>query len=303
MAKYSTETGLKRNNMIRSMTAFAHKQIQTEWGTLTWEIRSVNHRYLEPAIRLPDCLRSLEASVREILKKQLSRGKVDCNLRFQRNESGNAGIEVNQALAEQLITANQQISALLKTNADHVRAMEILNWPGIVQSVELDAKSLQTVAIKLLEATLPELRESREREGKKLQALIRQRCDAMENWITQIKTCLPQVLDTIRQTLSNRLAELKSEIDQSRLEQELILLTQKLDVDEELDRLAAHIIEVQRVLTLDEPVGRRLDFLMQELNRETNTIASKSASAEITRISVEMKVLIEQMREQVQNIE
>ncbi|MCF6235843.1 MAG: YicC family protein [Gammaproteobacteria bacterium] len=289
--------------MIRSMTAFAHKQLQTEGGTLTWEIRSVNHRYLEPAIRLPDCLRTLETSVREVLKKQLSRGKIDCNLRFQRNESSNSTIEINQALTEQLITATQQINALLKTNANPVQAMELLNWPGIVQSVELDAKPLQATSIKLFEATLSELRKSREREGEKLQTLIRQRCDAMESWTTQIKTCLPQVLETIRQTLSHRLAELKSEIDQSRLEQELVLLIQKLDVDEELDRLAAHIIEVRRVLTLDEPVGRRLDFLMQELNRETNTIASKSASAEITRISIEMKVLIEQMREQVQNIE
>ncbi len=289
--------------MIRSMTAFAHKQLQTEGGTLTWEIRSVNHRYLEPAIRLPDCLRTLETSVREVLKKQLSRGKIDCNLRFQRNESSNSTIEINQALTEQLITATQQINALLKTNANPVQAMELLNWPGIVQNVELDAKPLQATSIKLFEATLSELRKSREREGEKLQTLIRQRCDAMESWTTQIKTCLPQVLETIRQTLSHRLAELKSEIDQSRLEQELVLLTQKLDVDEELDRLAAHIIEVRRVLTLDEPVGRRLDFLMQELNRETNTIASKSASAEITRISIEMKVLIEQMREQVQNIE
>lgn len=289
--------------MIRSMTAFARKQAQTEWGTLTWEIRSVNHRYLEPAIRLPDCLRSLETSVREALKKQLSRGKVDCNLRFQRNESNNVGIEINQPLAEQLITASQQINTLLENSANPVRAMEILNWPGIVQSAELDTKPLQTAAIKLFETTLPELRESREREGEKLQALIRQRCNAMENWTAQIKTCLPQVLEAIRQTLSNRLAELKSEIDPSRLEQELVLFAQKLDVDEELDRLAAHIIEVQRVLTLDEPVGRRLDFLMQELNREVNTIASKSASAEITRISVELKVLIEQMREQVQNIE
>ncbi len=289
--------------MIRSMTAFAHKQAQTEWGTLTWEIRSVNHRYLEAAIRLPDCLRPLETSVREALKKQLSRGKIDCNLRFQRDESSNALIEVNQALAEQLITASQQINTLLKTNATPIKAMEILNWPGIVQGVELDAKPLQTAAIKLLEATLPELRDSREREGKKLQTLIRQRCDAMESCIAQIKTCLPQVLETIRQTLSNRLAELKSEIDLSRLEQELVLLAQKLDVDEELDRLATHLIEVRRTLTLDEAVGRRLDFLMQELNREVNTIASKSASAEITRISVELKVLIEQMREQVQNIE
>ncbi len=289
--------------MIRSMTAFAHKQLQTEEGTLTWEIRSVNHRYLEPAIRLPDCLRTLETSVREVLKKQLSRGKIDCNLRFQRNESSNSTIEINQALAEQLITATQQINALLKTNANPVQAMELLNWPGIVQSVELDAKPLQTTSIKLFEATLSELLKSREREGEKLQTLIRQRCDAMESWTTQIKTCLPKVLETIRQTLSHRLAELKSEIDPSRLEQELVLLAQKLDVDEELDRLAAHIIEVRRVLTLDEPVGRRFDFLMQELNRETNTIASKSASAEITRISIEMKVLIEQMREQVQNIE
>ncbi len=289
--------------MIRSMTAFARQQIQTEWGTLTWEIRSVNHRYLEPAIRLPDCLRSLETSVREALKKQLSRGKVDCNLRFQRNESSNTGIEVNQPLAKQLIAASQQINTLLKNNANPVRAMEILNWPGIVQNTEIDTKPLQTVAIKLLEATLSELRESREREGEKLQTLIRQRCDATENWTAQIKTCLPRVLETIRQTLSNRLNELKSEIDSLRLEQELVLLAQKLDVDEELDRLAAHIVEVQRVLTLDEPVGRRLDFLMQELNREVNTIASKSASAEITRTSVELKVLIEQMREQVQNIE
>ncbi len=289
--------------MIRSMTAFARQQVQTEWGTLTWEIRSVNHRYLEPAIRLPDCLRSLEMSVREALKKQLSRGKVDCNLRFQRNESGNATIEINQPLAEQLITATRQINTLLKTDTDPIRAVEILNWPGIVQTVELDAQPLQIAATQLLDTTLLELRKSREREGAKLKTLIRQRCDAMEKWTEQVKMRLPQVLETIRQTLSKRFTELKSELDHSRLEQELVLFAQKLDVDEELDRIIAHTTEVQRVLTLDEPVGRRLDFLMQELNREVNTIASKSADAEITRISVELKVLIEQMREQVQNIE
>ncbi len=289
--------------MIRSMTAFASNQAQTDSGTLIWEIRSVNHRYLETTIRLPDSLRPLEIPARELLKQRLSRGKVDCLLRFQPGESYDTAITLNIPLAKQLIAASQQIYTLMKSNGKPMSPMEILNWPGIVQSVEIDSKPLQKSALQLLDTTLSELCASREREGEKLRDLIFQRCNTMKQWTKQIETSLPQVLNTIHQTISSRLTELTAEIEAARLEQELALLVQKLDIDEELDRLDTHISEVQRVLTLDEPVGRRLDFLMQELNRETNTIASKSADAEITRISVEMKVLIEQMREQIQNIE
>jgi uncharacterized protein (TIGR00255 family) len=283
------------------MTAFTRQETQGEWGSLVWEIRSVNHRYLEPQLRLPDSLRELEGSLREQLRKSLSRGKVECTLRFV-PETQQQSLSVDRDLAAQLIAAAQDLQSLMP-ESQPLNPLEILRWPGVMRESELDMDAVKKAAIKLFNTALDDLAQGRGREGAELALLIEQRLGSIEQVVVQVRKRLPEILQAQRDNLRNRLAELRAELDEARIEQEIALLAQKADVDEELDRLATHVQEVRRVLKQKEPVGRRLDFLMQELNREANTLSSKSIVADTTQCAVELKVLIEQMREQIQNIE
>ncbi|MGM0595090.1 MAG: YicC/YloC family endoribonuclease [Pseudomonadota bacterium] len=288
--------------MIRSMTAFARKQAQEEWGALQLELRSVNHRYLELSPRLPEELRALEPKLRERISQRLGRGKVECSVRYQPPQSVAGELAVNLQLVKQLAHASREVDGIIYNPAP-VNSLDVLRWPGVLESPGVDEEQLHHALLGLLDQALEELDENRAREGDKLKAIILQRCDSAEAVVATVRQRLPEVLAGVRQRLHDRLSELRQELDQERLEQEMVIQAQKLDVDEEMDRLATHIEEVRRVLESDEPVGRRLDFLMQELNREANTLGSKSADSETTRASVELKVLIEQMREQIQNIE
>jgi uncharacterized protein (TIGR00255 family) len=288
--------------MIRSMTAFARREAETRLGALSWEIRSVNHRYLESAIRLPDELRALEPAVRERLNARLGRGKLDCSCRFRPAAAVLSAVTVDPESLAGLLAACREVAERLEQSTP-LSPLELLRWPGVVRQEELDSAPLQQYALELLDGALDELIATREREGEKIRELVLQRCAAMADLVASARRLLPEIRVATRGKLLARLAELAVPADPGRLEQELVFLAQKMDVDEEMDRLGGHIEEVRRVLERDEPVGRRLDFLMQELNREANTLGSKSAASETTRISVELKVLIEQMREQVQNAE
>ena len=287
--------------MTRSMTAFSRQERQEAWGTLTWELRSVNHRYLEPHFRLPESLRDIEGSLRERLRKAVSRGKVEATLRFVPEQS-KEHLQIDQDRLQEVVNATSQLEqtglAMQKVNP-----LELLAWPGVMVQSSLDMAAIKQAAIGLFADALDDLLQGREREGAELQQLITQRLDAIGNTVTEVRSLLPGILQAQRDNLTLKLAEMQIELDPSRLEQEVVLLAQKADVDEELDRLETHVQEVRRVLTQKGPVGRRLDFLMQELNREANTLSSKSIVANTTRSAVELKVLIEQMREQIQNIE
>ncbi|MEJ1297001.1 MAG: YicC/YloC family endoribonuclease [Candidatus Sedimenticola sp. (ex Thyasira tokunagai)] len=288
--------------MTFSMTAFSRKEIQSDQGELVCEIRSVNHRYLEASVRLPEELRSLEHLVRERLNKRLGRGKVDCTLRFSPSASSAAAVRVNSRLAQQIIDAADEVSLLLHESVPP-KAMDIMRWPGVLEAEEVDLAPIHKQAIELLEEGIGGLLDSRRREGERLAELIAQRVTAMREEVIKVRELMPRVLESVRNRLKARLAEVSENLDVERLEQEMALLAQRLDVDEEMDRLQTHLDEVESVLIRNEPIGRRLDFLMQELNREANTLGSKSSDVDMTRVSVELKVLIEQMREQVQNIE
>ncbi|MBL3600720.1 MAG: YicC family protein [gamma proteobacterium endosymbiont of Lamellibrachia anaximandri] len=288
--------------MISSMTAFAREEYRGELGVMSWEIRSINHRYLEAFVRLPEELRVLETKVREQLAAKLGRGKLDCSLKFKPATTAGAELHVNQRLVKQLLDAGSEIADLLGTQAN-LRPLELLRWPGVLEEHERDFTPVTRQAMELLGLTLDSLMESRQREGRRLGEIIRQRRQAMQTQVDQVRKLMPEVLEKVKVRIRTRLLEVMDELDETRLEQEMALLAQRLDVDEEMDRLDTHLAEVERVLSADEPVGRRLDFLMQELNREANTLTSKSNDVKITRIAVEMKVLIEQMREQIQNIE
>ena len=288
--------------MIRSMTAFAREEIETDEGTLSWEIRSLNHRYLEIGLRLPDEVRMAEAAVRERINARLGRGKVDCTCRYRPAVSGTVPVDINEENLSRLLAACETVSARLP-EAVPLSPLELLSWPGVVREDAPDTGPLVRNMLDLLERTLDELVSSRVREGEAIKRLLVQRCDAMSGLVGQARGLLPEIRAALRARLEARLAELDTEADPGRLEQELVLQMQKMDVDEELDRLEGHIGELLSVLERDEPVGRRLDFLMQELNREANTLGSKSVAAGTTNISVELKVLIEQLREQIQNVE
>jgi len=288
--------------VIRSMTAFARQEADSRLGVLSWEIRSVNHRYLEVSIRLPDELRAAETAVRERLNARLGRGKVECACRYRPAAGTLSPVSVDTERLSLVLTACRDVAGQLEQSVP-LNPIELLRWPGVVREVEPDTRPLQEAALALLETTLDELVATREREGGKIRDLLLQRCTAMDALVAEARGLLPKIRIATREKMLARLAELPVPADPGRLEQELVFLAQKMDVDEEMDRLGGHIEEVRRVLDRDEPVGRRLDFLMQELNREANTLGSKSAAPETTRISVELKVLIEQMREQVQNAE
>jgi len=288
--------------MIRSMTAFARREREAEWGTLSIELRSVNHRYLEVSPRLPEDFRVLESKIRERITGALSRGKVDCNLRYHAAGAYAGELSINRELASQLAHLSREVDGLLY-NAAPVNSFDVLRWPGVMEVSSADLGPVHEQALSLLDEALSEMRESREREGANLKAIIEQRCNAIEDTLPEVRKRLPEILQRLRERLQKRVEEVQADLEPGRLEQEVAMMAQKIDVDEELDRLESHLAEVRRVLERDEPVGRRLDFLMQELNREANTLASKSVDTETTRAAVELKVLIEQMREQIQNIE
>jgi len=286
---------------MHSMTAFARQDHQSESGSYTWEIRSVNSRYLELHFRLPESLRAIEGPVREILRKQLSRGKVECSLKFS-PVTQNQTLGVNETLVAQLNAAADQVHAVIGPG-NALDALEILKWPGVLEQPSLDQQAIEADALSAFEQALSSLISMREREGQALKQFIEQRLESIAHQVQNVKQILPQILQTQRQNLLDKLADLKQQVDDDRFEQEMVILLQKADVDEELDRLGAHLTEVTRILNQKGAVGRRLDFMMQELNREANTLSSKSISTHTTNAAVELKVLIEQMREQVQNIE
>jgi uncharacterized protein (TIGR00255 family) len=288
--------------MIRSMTAFARSERTEEWGTAYWELRSVNNRYLDVSPRLPEEVRAVESTVRERVRDRLGRGKVDCTLRLSLDTGSDTSLDLNLDLAKRLADATREIDALLH-DPSRVSSVDVLRWPGVVRSQSLDIDVLGKAVLELLDEALDQLIATREREGQHIAALLAQRCDEMETITAAVRKRLPEVLDACRQRLHDKLAELIEQLNEERLEQEIAMVAQKTDVAEELDRLDAHVKEVRRVLEKEQPAGRRLDFLMQELNREANTLGSKSIDTETTRASVDLKVLIEQMREQIQNVE
>jgi uncharacterized protein (TIGR00255 family) len=288
--------------MIASMTGFARRESSGSWGTLVCELRSVNHRFLEAGFRLPDELRAAEGELRARLLRQLRRGKVDCTLQFRRPQGAGGALEVDTEALARLLGATEVVSRSLREPAT-VSALDVLRWPGVLREDSATGEQLLAVAYAVFGATLEDLVAARAREGARLRELLEQRCAQLEALVTAVQARLPEVHARVRARLDERLAELAASVDRERLEQELALLLQRLDVDEELERLTGHIEEVRRVIAGSEPAGRRLDFLMQELNREANTLSSKSQDLETTRTAVDMKVLIEQMREQVQNAE
>ncbi len=287
--------------MIASMTGFARRELAGSWGTLTCELRSVNHRYLDPGFRLPEELRPLESDLRQLLAKHLKRGKVDCTMHLRGAQGGERELRVDAAALGRVSEAVRQVLAELpKASVD---AVEVLRWPGVVETASPDTEALLVAGKSLFQQTLDELGAMRLREGKRLGELIEQRCAGLGGLVGQVRTRLPEIQARVRTRLNERVAELLAVVDRERIEQEVVMQLQRLDVAEELDRLTGHIEEARRIMGSGEAAGRRLDFLMQELNREANTLASKSQDLDTTRISVDMKVLIEQMREQVQNVE
>ncbi len=287
--------------MVHSMTAFARNEQATAHGTLSWELRSVNHRYLEPHLRLPEAFRDLEGAVREALRQGLSRGKVECTLRFA-EESAGKQLQVDNERARQVIAAAEQVAALIQQPAP-LNPLEVLAWPGVLVADSADPQALNAAALQLFDQALSDLKAGRAREGAELAKLLNERLDSILDEVAALRELVPQMLAGQRQKIETRFAEMQAELDPQRLEQELVLLAQKSDVAEELDRLSTHVSEVRRVLKAGGAAGRRLDFLMQELNREANTLGSKAFDPRSTQAAVNLKVLIEQMREQVQNIE
>ncbi len=284
------------------MTAFARHETGVPWGVLTWELRSVNHRYLDIALRLPEELRALEPRARELINARLARGKVDGTLRYQPNEAVAGAIEMNAEQVQRLLAAADHLRSLAPDVAP-LRAVDILRWPGVIKAAALDVESLGAAALEALSATLAELAATRHREGARLQEFMLARLQSMEEMAGKAKALSPEATRLFRERLEARLKEVRQQLDPARLEQEIVLFAQRADVTEEIDRLTAHFAEIRRVFAQPGPAGRRLDFLMQELNREANTLSSKSTDTRLTTVAVELKVLIEQMREQVQNIE
>jgi uncharacterized protein (TIGR00255 family) len=288
--------------MIASMTGFARGERTGTYGTLVCEIRSVNHRFLDATLRLPDGCRALEPELRAALAAVLKRGKIDCTLQQRTASASSTELDVDRDALARLLARVAELRSALPELA-RVDLIELLRWPGIVRTDDVDPEQLTAAARELFTATLGDLAQAREREGMRLAALIEQRCATLSSMVAGVRARLPAIHARIRQRFEERLRELGAQVDQERVGQEVLLLLQRLDVDEELDRLVGHVEEARRTLAGTEPAGRRLDFLMQEFNREANTLSSKSQDLDTTRAAVEMKVLIEQMREQVQNIE
>ena len=287
--------------MIRSMTAFAREGRDTPWGTLVWELRSVNQRYLDVSLRLPDELRGIDPAVRERLAAALTRGKVEATLKYQPKEIL-AALALDADAARALLRAADDVRSL-KPDLAPLGVVDVLRWPGVLTSASIDAEALTRSALEALDRATAQLSDMRAREGARIKDMIGGRLREVRNHVDALGPILPELTQLFRQRLTERVAEAKQSVDPARLEQEVVLFAQRADVAEEVDRLRAHCAEVERLLTRDQPVGRRLDFLMQELNREANTLGSKATDLRLTNTAVELKVLIEQMREQVQNIE
>ncbi|WNO09305.1 YicC/YloC family endoribonuclease [Teredinibacter sp. KSP-S5-2] len=288
--------------MSRSMTGFARREEQYPWGTLSCEIRSVNHRYLEPSFRMPEVLRRVEPIFREALRKKLARGKLEINIYLKTETAECTDIELNQAYCNEIVHLAEQVSTKI-SNPAQLNPLEVLRWPGVIQAAEIPPEVLAEAAETLFSEALEQLIENRGREGQELVKIIEQKLQGITENVALVKKALPEILEHNQQKLQTKLASIEVDVDPDRLAQELVIIAQKADVAEELDRLETHVAEVARTLKKKEPVGRRLDFLMQELNREANTLSSKSISTDTTQIAVDLKVLIEQMREQIQNIE
>ncbi len=288
--------------MLHSMTGFARQIAESPLGTLTCEIRAVNHRYLDVQFRLPEELRPKESELRQQVSSQLQRGKVDCHLHFRRATSSERGLMLNHELLSRLAERTAELATLLPDTRP-MDPLDVLRWPGVVEEPPLEVEPLFAAGSELLATTLSALNTMRASEGGRIEDMLSSRCDEILNIASSVRARMPEVLTRVRDKQRERIAKLDVAADPARLEVELALISQKLDVDEELDRLESHISEIRQNLATSEPVGRRLDFLMQELNREANTLGSKSADTDTTRAAVDLKVLIEQMREQIQNIE
>jgi uncharacterized protein (TIGR00255 family) len=287
--------------MIRSMTGFARRERQYPWGLLSWELKTVNHRFLEMGCRLPEEFRAAEADFRQSIAAAVRRGKVECALHFRPATSSSA-LEIDAEALNNVATRARETASQAGPTA-RINVLELLRWPGVIRDTSRDAAPMIAAAHTLLQETLAELARSRDSEGGRLRDALEQRCDGLIEFSARVADRLPEVRAKIRTKLLDRIAQLAKDVDQDRLEQELAIMAQRLDVDEEIDRLRGHVQEVRKTFEGQEPAGRRLDFLMQELNREANTLSSKSQDIETTRAAVDMKVLIEQMREQVQNVE
>lgn len=288
--------------MIKSMTAFANSEAEIENLIINCELRSVNHRYCDISIKLPENLRYTEAGLRSLIASQLKRGKIECSLRYKKQSGNKHKIIINEDAVKALLQATAKIEEHMH-GQKFFSAMDVLNFPGIQQEPETNKDILSSAVTHLVEEALKQMLDARKQEGSQLTLLIEQRCQKILALVEAANKRLPEVLEKIRTKIKHRLSELNADPDFDRLEQEMVYLVQKLDVAEELDRLNTHAKEVLNVLIKDEAVGRRLDFLMQEMNREANTLGSKSADKQMTQISIDLKVLIEQMREQIQNIE
>lgn len=287
--------------MIRSMTAFARREIKGNWGNATWELRSVNQRYLETFIRLPEQFRGLESSLRERIRTRLTRGKIECNLRFETNPHMQSALTLNEALAKQLVEAAQWVK--MQSDEGEIDPMEILRWPGVMAVEEQDLDAISVELLAGFDQAMDDFILVRETEGAALKSMIVQRLVNVSVEVGKVREKMPEIMVWQRERLQAKLEEAQVQLENNRLEQELLLMAQRIDVAEELDRLEAHVKETYNILDKKEAVGRRLDFMMQEFNRESNTLGSKSINAGVTGSAIELKVLIEQMREQIQNIE
>ena len=288
--------------MLHSMTGFARESHESSLGTLTWELRAVNHRYLDVQFKMPEDLRPQEQAFRQQVSDRLNRGKVECSLNFRRAFDQAQEMQIDKELAGLLKNRIDELSSVL-VNSASVDPLDLLRWPGVVRQAELDAGPLAEEASRLLNLALDAMAVMRASEGERIAAMIESRCADIDTISASVRVRMPEVLDATRTKQRERIAKLDVEADPARLEVELALIASKIDVDEELDRLDSHVAEIRSTLVMQEAVGRRLDFLMQELNREANTLASKSVDTETTKAAVELKVLIEQMREQIQNVE
>ena len=289
--------------MLQSMTAFARVSEKVSGGMLTWEMRSVNHRYLELGLRLPEALRGLEPQLRELAKNYMSRGKVEASLRLQSMGAMQVELDVNKPLIEAILQANQTVTAMLPADPAPININDILRWPGVVSSNETPDETMNKAVQDLFASACKQFQAARSKEGESLAVGMRERLQKMQTFITTLMEDLPNYKGELEARMAKRFEKLTVEVDSQRLEQEILFYLQKADVAEELDRLQVHVTEFQRQLELDEPVGRRLDFLSQEMNREANTLGAKAFNANVSHASVELKVLIEQIREQVQNVE
>jgi len=287
--------------MIHSMTAFSRVEVKGDWGNAVWEIRSVNQRFLETYFRLPEQFRSIEPVLRERFRKQLNRGKVECNLRFNANASEKNNLTLNKDLAQQLIEHAGWINE--QTLNSQLNPVEIMRWPGVMEAEESDMSKVQTEILAGFDQALSDFITARASEGQNMKILIEQRLDGITAEAEKVKAFMPEIIQWQRNRIIDKFTDAKIELESTRVEQELVLLAQKMDVDEEIDRLYSHVKETKSILKKGGAQGRRLDFMMQEFNREANTLGSKSINSDITNSAVELKVLIEQMREQIQNIE